>query len=171
MNHPKLMATFTWNKGATLPTTSLEASMEIPADVISFPATGRKAPSRRDASFHRPVQTCHLPLWKRSAKLRSWIISLSQSEIAGLGSSGVKPMFVFSILLGFSMAIRTTNGTDLTGLDVFWTGNHYRFTTESSRYGLDSPREFIFIICKQQDGDIEGFDFPLHVPEFLLFST
>jgi hypothetical protein len=65
------MATFTWNKGATLPTTSLEASMESPADVISFPATGRKAPSRRDASFHRPVETCHLPLWKRSPKLRS----------------------------------------------------------------------------------------------------
>jgi hypothetical protein len=55
--------------------------------------------------------------------------------------------------------------------DVFWTGDHYSSTTVSSRYGLDSPREFIFIICKQQDGDIEGFDFPLHVPEFLLFAT
>jgi hypothetical protein len=93
--------------------------------------------------------------------------SLSQSEIAGLGTSSVS----FSILLRFSIAISTTNGTDLTGLDVFWTGNHYRFTTVSSRYRLDSPREFIFIFCKQQDCDIEGFDFPLHVPEFLLFST
>jgi hypothetical protein len=37
--------------------------------------------------------------------------------------------------------------------------NHYSFTTVSSRYGFDSPREFIFIICKQQNGDIEGFDF------------
>jgi hypothetical protein len=55
--------------------------------------------------------------------------------------------------------------------DVFWTGDHYSFTSVSSRYGIDSFREFIFIICKQQDCDIEGFDFPLQVPEFLLFAT
>ena len=50
-------------------------------------------------------------------------------------------MYRFFIVLRFSMAISATNCTDLTGLDVFWTGNHYSFTTVSSRYGLDSPRE------------------------------
>jgi hypothetical protein len=54
-------------------------------------------------------------------------------------------------------------------LDVFRTWNHYSSTTVSSRYSLDCLGEFIFIICKQQDCDIEGFDFRLHVHEFLLF--
>jgi hypothetical protein len=80
-------------------------------------------------------------------------------------------MYRFFIVLRFSMAISATNCTDLTGLDVFWTGNHYSFTTVSGRYGLDSPREFIFIICEQQNGNIESFDFSLHVPQLLLLST
>jgi hypothetical protein len=164
------MATFTWNKGATLPATSLEASMEIPADVILLSSDPVEKPlavvTPASTGPWKPA-TCRCGSGRQSFDLESFVSANPKSR--GLELLALNRCFVF-YSAAFLTAISTPKCTDLKRFDVFWAGNQYSFTTVPSRYGLDSPREFIFIFCKQQDCDIEGFDFPLHVPEFLLFS-